>query len=94
MKIFIQSLIIILVGFARSSFAFAKNYGYEHHERFESEAVIVTIGILTLISMVLTVLMGFFIPKNRKLLFLWHRKAALATLILGVLHALMVLLLD
>jgi hypothetical protein len=44
--------------------------------------------------MISTFLMGYFMPKNRKLLFSWHKRAGIATLILGITHALTVLLFD
>jgi hypothetical protein len=74
--------------------AYANGKEYDHHEGFEFEDVIVTLGVLTIISMLSTFVMGYFMPKNRKLLFVWHKRAAISTLILAFSHALTVLLFD
>jgi hypothetical protein len=94
MKPLIQQLIVAVYTLMISTAAYANGNGFEHHERFESDDVIVTLGVLTLISMISTFLMGYFMPKNRKLLFSWHKRAGIATLILGITHALTVLLFD
>jgi hypothetical protein len=94
METFFQSLIVFVYTLMSSIAAYANGNVYENHERFESDDVIVTLGVLTLISMISTFLMGYFMPKNRKLLFIWHKRAAIATLMLGVSHAMTVLFFD
>jgi hypothetical protein len=54
--------------------------------------LIVPFGIGTLSLMVLTFLAGWFMRVNRKLLFNWHRRLAIATLIAASCHLLLVIL--
>jgi hypothetical protein len=94
MKTAFQTLVVTIYSWIISNIAYANGKGYEHHEQFEFDDVIITLGVCTLISMISTFLMGYFMPKNRKLLFTWHKRAGIATLILGISHALTVLLFD
>jgi len=54
--------------------------------------LIVPFGIGTLSLLVLTFLAGWFMRINRKLLFKWHRRLAIATLAAALCHALLVVL--
>jgi hypothetical protein len=54
--------------------------------------LIVPFGIVTLSLLVLTFLAGWFMRLNRKLLFKWHRRLAIATLIAALCHLLLVIL--
>jgi hypothetical protein len=94
MKTTFHCLMLTIYSWIICTVSYADGKGLEHHKRFESDDVIVTLGVLTLISMISTFLMGYFMPKNRKLLFSWHKRAGIATLILGITHALTVLLFD
>jgi hypothetical protein len=53
---------------------------------------IVPLGMSTYALLLATVLAGAFMKRNRQLLFPWHRRLALATLLLATLHGLLVLL--
>jgi len=53
--------------------------------------VIKTIGIITLVLLAAAVATGFLMPKNRKLLFKWHRIIAVAALVTAVTHAIVVM---
>jgi hypothetical protein len=53
--------------------------------------LIVPFGIATISLLVLTFLAGWFMRINRKLLFKWHRRLAIATLVTAVCHALLVI---
>jgi len=53
--------------------------------------LIVPVGIATLSLLVLTFLAGWFMRINRKLLFKWHKRLAIATLVTAVCHALLVI---
>ncbi len=66
------------------------NEGHAHAVSWGS--LVVPFGIATLSLAVLTALLGLLMPKNRKLLFKWHRRFAVATLVAGVCHATLVLL--
>jgi hypothetical protein len=94
MKTAFYSLMVTINSLIITAIAYAKGDELEHHEGFEADDIIVTLGVLTLISVISTFLMGYFMPKNRKLLFTWHKRAAVVALILGISHALTVLLFD
>jgi hypothetical protein len=57
-------------------------------------ALIVPLGISTFVLLTSTVLVGFLQKGNRKLLFPWHKRLAVATLLVAISHALCVLLTD
>ena len=61
------------------------NEGHAHAVSWGS--LVVPFGIATLSLAALTALLGLLMPKNRKLLFKWHRRFAVATLVAGVCHA-------
>lgn len=50
------------------------------------------LGICTFCLLVLTALLGYFMPKNRKLLFRWHKRFAVVTLLSALAHATCVIL--
>ena len=54
--------------------------------------LIVPFGITALSLLVLTFLAGWFMRLNRKLLFKWHKRLAIATLIVALSHLLLVIL--
>ena len=94
MKTIIQALIVSVYSFIIATTAYANGHGNEHHERFACDDVIVTLGILTIVSLISTFLAGYFMPKHRKLLFPWHKRLGILTVILALSHALMVLFFD
>jgi len=49
-------------------------------------------GIVTLSLLVSTACAGFFMRRKRELLFRWHKRLAVATLIAGGIHATLVFL--
>jgi hypothetical protein len=53
--------------------------------------VIKTLGIVTLALLAAAVATGYFMPKNRKLLFKWHRIIGFTALVLAVTHAVIVI---
>ena len=59
---------------------------------FAWHRLIVPFGITTLSLLVLTFLAGWFMRINRKLLFKWHRRIAIATLIAALCHLVLVIL--
>ena len=92
MKRIIQALYTTVYSMMMTGAAHANGLGHQYREQFGSEAIIVALGILTISSMTVTFLMGYFMPKNRKLLFPWHKRIAILTLLLAATHALMVLI--
>jgi len=54
--------------------------------------LIVPFGIATLSLLVLTFIAGWFMRLKRKLLFKWHRRLAIATLVAALCHLLLVIL--
>ena len=53
--------------------------------------VIKTLGIITLVLLAAAVATGFLMPKNRKLLFKWHRIIGVTVLVMAVIHAIVVI---
>lgn len=76
----------------------AEHEGHVHEEpesrslSFPWGRLIVPMGITTFSLLVLTFLAGWFMAKKRKLLFRWHRRLAIATLVSATIHALLVIL--
>ena len=50
------------------------------------------VGILTLLSLVTTVLVGVFRRKSPKLLFKWHKRMAITTLVLALVHVVLIVI--
>jgi hypothetical protein len=69
--------------------------GHEHGSGpstgFALYELIKPVGILTLLSLATTVLMGVFRRKNLKLLFKWHKRLGVATLVLALVHVTLIL---
>ena len=63
----------------------------EHHD-FEWHEVVEVLGITTFTLLVLTACAGYFMPRKRKVLFKWHKRLAVMTLIAAMLHGILVLL--
>ncbi len=62
------------------------------HSQFDLSSAIMLLGIITLLWMVSTLIMGLFIKKNRLVLLPWHKRLAFATLIIACIHAILVLI--
>lgn len=61
-----------------------------HEHSFALGSLIVPFGVATLTLAALTALAGLLMPKNRKVLFPWHKRLAATTILLGVCHATLV----
>jgi hypothetical protein len=91
MKKIMQSLVLTIYSMVFPLAVYADKAGREHGDGFTSD-VIVTLGAMTITCLIATFLMGYFMPKNRKLLFLWHKRLAIATVVLAASHALIILI--
>jgi len=60
--------------------------------RFAWYRLTIPFGITTFSLLVLTLLAGWFMRINRKLLFKWHRRLAITTLVAALCHLLVVIL--
>lgn len=54
-------------------------------------SIIAPLGILTLLGLLTTLTLGLNMHKNRKRLFPWHRRVAITTVTLALVHASLVL---
>jgi len=93
MKKITQSFIITIYSMIFPLSVYAAKAGQGRGEGFRSD-IIVTLGAMTITCLAVTFLMGYFMPKNRKLLFIWHKRMAIATVALAACHALMVMILT
>ncbi len=66
----------------------------DHHvdNNFDFSSFIVPLGIISLISIAITVVMGLLIKKNRGVLLPWHKRLAFLTLILASIHGVIVII--
>jgi len=87
MKTILYGCIFLLI--ILSSFAFAEGtgHGQQAHNGLTIQGVIAPLGIATLILLISTLALGFSLPKNRKKLFPLHKKIAIATITVAVIHA-------
>ena len=76
---------------ATSGFAYASGHGDGHGSGRSFGGFIVLLGILTLACLLSTFILGILMPKKRKLLFPWHKKLGIVTVIAAILHGMMVL---
>ncbi len=60
----------------------------------DNTLVIQTLGATTLFFLVITLLLGRRLLRDRKKFFPWHKRAAYVTVILGVIHLLSVIILH
>lgn len=68
---------------------------HEHENgHFSTASLIVPLGISTFTLLLITLAAGLFMKKNRKLLFPWHRRLAVATLFLAIAHVVCIFLAD
>lgn len=65
---------------------------HQSDKQFDFSSTIVPLGITTLICLIVTLTLGLIMPKNRKILFSWHKRIAFITLILALMHVFMVLI--
>lgn len=56
--------------------------------------LIVPFGIATLALVATTVTLGLLMPRNRPMLFRWHRRTAITALVCGLCHGTLVFLLH
>ena len=61
------------------------------HDTFSTRQLIAPAGITTFILLLATLSLGIFMKRNRKLLFPWHKRIAILTLIAGLIHASLVI---
>ena len=67
--------------------------GHVHSNgHFSTANFIVPLGISTFVLMIATFLAGFFMKKSRKILFPWHRRLGVLTLLMAVSHVISVIL--
>jgi thiol peroxidase len=83
----------VVIGFviALSAVGTVFAHGAEEHG-FAWDGLVVPFGIATLSLAILTACAGLLMPKNRKVLFRWHKRLAAATIVAGVCHATLVLI--
>jgi len=65
----------------------------EHSSVGSTAWVVAPFGIATFTLLLATLLAGLFMPRNRKVLYKWHRKLAVAALAMALLHGLLAILL-
>ncbi len=58
---------------------------------FSLHLLVMPFGVLTFIFLMLTLLSGLFMRKNRKLLFPWHKRFAFSTVTVAICHVLLVI---
>jgi len=92
MKTISISLIFILIIVSSIALADETGHGQNSQNNLSIQSIIVPLGILTLILLISTLTLGFSLPKNRKRLFPWHRKLAIVTIIVAIVHATFVLI--
>ena len=62
------------------------------NEHFSFKNLIVPLGIITVICLISTLVLGFLMPKKSKILFPWHKRMAIITLISAITHGVMVMI--
>ncbi|NQT84747.1 hypothetical protein HQ563_17145 [bacterium] len=82
---------ILAVAIAGFPFGCVLAHGNEAHE-FAWSSLIVPLGITTFALVILTGCAGLFMRKKPKLLFKWHKRLAIITIVAAVCHAALVLL--
>ena len=87
MKAILGGCIFILIVISGIAFADETGHGQQSHNGFTMQSVIAPLGIVTLILLISTFILGFLVPKNRKKLFPLHRKMAITTIVVAVIHA-------
>ena len=83
-------LMIVSVIYSATAYADEDAYGASAGNINFGEFIEV-LGITTLSCLIITVLLGIFMPKKRKLLFPWHKRFGFTTLFIGLLHGSFVL---
>jgi len=66
---------------------------YKQDSRFNFAGLLVPLGVATLFCIVVTLVLGLFIRKNRNILLPWHKRMAFLTLLLAILHGALALIL-
>ena len=75
-----------------NAYANGTSHNHQPEAQFDFNVFIVPLGISTLICLISTLILGFSMRKNRKILFPLHKKIAFITLMLGLVHGAMVLI--
>ena len=73
-----------------AAYANGRDGGHESGLHFGD--VIIFLGVLTFFCMLTTFVLGMLMPKKRKILFPWHKRMGIITLISAILHGTMVLI--
>lgn len=70
----------------------AVNGELDHHNKSGLAAAAVPLGILTLLCLITTLVLGLTMRKNPKVLFPWHKRMAIFTLIVAITHGTIIIL--
>jgi hypothetical protein len=81
-----------VLNMAITGLAYANGSGGGHGAGRGFGGVIIALGILTFICLLSTFILGFLMPKKRKILFPWHKRLGIAAVIIATIHGMMVLL--
>ena len=94
MKKYLYIAVFLFFSFILTSGVFANGdiHNHQSENQFDFSSIIVPLGITTLICLIATLILGLLMPKNRKILFPWHKGIAFITLILALMHGVMVLI--
>ena len=74
-----------LVFLAENAFAYG-GYGRHGFRFFCSNSLIITLGVIALLGLIVTLILGFQKSKNRKVVLQWHKNLAIITIIAASLH--------
>ena len=89
MKTFITGVLIALV-LLISTAGLAWANGDEYEKESFLEELVEPLGVLTIICLAVTFLLGRFMPRNRKNFFPWHKRMAWITTCSAAVHFLLV----
>jgi len=88
--ILLIGVLLVSVSFGQSN---ANNNQHNHQHELQVFKLVRPMGITTLSLLFLTVTTGLLRQKNPKLIFKWHKRLGITTLISAIIHALLVLIL-
>ncbi|MBW8001368.1 MAG: hypothetical protein FVQ80_05030 [Planctomycetes bacterium] len=89
MPILLIGVLLVSVSFGQSE----TNNSHEHSHELQLFKLVKPMGITTLSLLFLTVTAGLLRHKNPKLIFKWHKRLGITTLVSAIIHALLVLIL-
>ena len=87
------SVLLVSVSFGQSDNNSRHDHQRDHQHELQLSKLVRPMGITTLSLLSLTVVAGLFRKKNPKLIFKWHKRLGITTLISAIIHALLVLIL-